>query len=85
MKYFLMEIMNCLKTYFNNSKQQNGYHPLEVECSTITDFLISIANTKNSEYGTIKSKILICMASIFPPESILTVHGKILLKNFLNI
>jgi anthranilate synthase component 2 len=55
---------------------------LEVQRSTIIDPLISVANTKNNVNMALKHKSFHLYGVQFHPESILTVHGKTLLKNF---
>ncbi|MDR1433554.1 aminodeoxychorismate/anthranilate synthase component II [Candidatus Endomicrobiellum devescovinae] len=65
--------------------QATRYHSLEVERSTITDTLIPIANTKDNVNMAIKCKDFNVYGVQFHPESILTIDGKILLKNFANI
>jgi anthranilate synthase component 2 len=58
---------------------------LEVERDTITNPLISIANTKDNVNMAIKHKDFNVYGFQFHPESILTIDGKILLKNFVDI
>jgi anthranilate synthase component 2 len=65
--------------------QATRYHSLEVARNTITNPLISIANTKDNVNMAVKHKDFNVYGFQFHPESILTVHGKILFKNFVDI
>jgi anthranilate synthase component 2 len=65
--------------------QATRYHSLEVDCSIIPDTLISVANTKDNINMALKHKEFDIYGVQFHPESILTVHGEILLKNFIDI
>ncbi|MDR3156600.1 MAG: aminodeoxychorismate/anthranilate synthase component II [Lactobacillales bacterium] len=62
--------------------QATRYHSLEVQRSTIADPLISVAHTKDDINMALKHKNFHLYGVQFHPESILTIHGKTLLKNF---
>jgi anthranilate synthase/aminodeoxychorismate synthase-like glutamine amidotransferase len=64
--------------------QATRYHSLEVEITTIPDTLISIASTKDNINMAIKHKDFSVYGVQFHPESVLTRHGKSLIRNFID-
>lgn len=61
------------------------YHSLIVERKSIPRAIQIVAWTKNNEIMAIKHKRYLVWGVQFHPESILTEHGKRLLKNFINL
>lgn len=61
------------------------YHSLVVKRETLPDCLEITADTEEGEIMGLKHKALPIWGVQFHPESILTQHGKQLLKNFLNL
>jgi anthranilate synthase/aminodeoxychorismate synthase-like glutamine amidotransferase len=61
------------------------YHSLIVEKKSLPAILKIIAKTKDNEIMALKHKRFPVWGVQFHPESILTEHGKVLLKNFINL
>jgi len=61
------------------------YHSLIVERKSLPSALQVVARTKQGEIMALKHKKYDVWGVQFHPESILTKHGKILLKNFINL
>ncbi|MCK5707137.1 MAG: aminodeoxychorismate/anthranilate synthase component II [Candidatus Aureabacteria bacterium] len=61
------------------------YHSLAIERSTLPDILSIDAQTDDKEIMAVTHKELPVYGVQFHPESVLTEHGKALLKNFLDI
>ena len=76
------------KTIFkriSNPFEATRYHSLLVERKSLPDCLENIAWTKESEIMGLKHKKFPLWGVQFHPESILTIEGKKILKNFLEI
>lgn len=67
----------------NNPFEATRYHSLIIKKSSIPDTLIISAWTKEGEIMGVRHKTFPVEGVQFHPESILTVEGKSLLKNFL--
>ncbi len=75
------------KTIFKNLPnpfEATRYHSLVIEPSSIPDCLEVSAKTQEGEIMAVRHKTLPIEGVQFHPESILTVEGKRLLKNFLD-
>lgn len=76
------------KTVFRNAPDPfdaTRYHSLVIERSTIPDCLEISAWTEEGEIMGVRHRELLVEGIQFHPESILTVEGKRLLKNFLEL
>lgn len=68
-----------------NPFEATRYHSLLVDRDTLTDDFEITAWTEEDEIMGIRHKQIILEGIQFHPESVLTVHGKEILKNFLDI
>lgn len=75
------KIFNGVKDSF----QATRYHSLIISKNSFPDNLKILAETKQGEIMAVKSRYYDIYGLQFHPESILTVPGQIILKNFLNI
>lgn len=81
-------IYHNTKTIFSglsNPFEATRYHSLLVERSSFPKSLEIIAETKEKEIMGLKHKKYPLWGVQFHPESILTIEGKKLLKNFLEV
>jgi len=83
-----VEVSHDGKTIFKEIPETfnaGRYHSLIVERSSLPDSLEISASSPDGLIMAMRHKILKIEGVQFHPESILTDHGKILLKNFLNL
>ncbi len=83
-----VEVSHDGKTIFKQIPETfnaGRYHSLIVERSSLPDSLEISASSPDGLIMAMRHKILKIEGVQFHPESILTDHGKILLKNFLNL